>query len=111
MQLLGTTTGVITDVDGKFELAAFPKNEIQISYIGYVTKKVKVGSQKVMSITLAEDAQQLDEVVVTAFGTGQKKETITGSIQSVRPFGSSGTFCQPFFFICRTLVGCDCLPA
>ena len=38
-----------------------------------------------MSITLAEDAQQLDEVVVTAFGTGQKKETITGSIQSVRP--------------------------
>lgn len=85
VQLLGTTTGVITDVDGKFELAAFPKNEIQISYIGYVTKKVKVGSQKVMSITLAEDAQQLDEVVVTAFGTGQKKETITGSIQSVRP--------------------------
>lgn len=73
MQLLGTTTGVITDVDGKFELAAFPKNEIQISYIGYVTKKVKVGSQKVMSITLAEDAQQLDEVVVTAFGTGQKR--------------------------------------
>lgn len=59
VQLLGTTTGVITDVDGKFELAAFPKNEIQISYIGYVTKKVKVGSQKVMSITLAEDAQQL----------------------------------------------------
>lgn len=61
------------------------KNEIQISYIGYVTKKVKVGSQKVISVTLSEDAQQLDEVVVTAFGTGQKKETITGSIQSVRP--------------------------
>lgn len=85
VQLLGTTTGVITDVDGKFELSASPKNEIQISYIGYVTKKVKIGNQKVMSITLSEDAQQLDEVVVTAFGTGQKKETITGSIQSVRP--------------------------
>lgn len=102
---------MITDVDGKFELAAFPKNEIQISYIGYVTKKVKVGSQKVMSITLAEDAQQLDEVVVTAFGTGQKKETITGSIQSVRPSDLLVPSANLSSSFAGRLVGCDCLPA
>lgn len=85
VQIVGTTRGVITDADGKFEITALPKDYIQISYIGYVTKKIKVGSQKVISVTLSEDVKQLGEVVVTAFGTGQKKETITGSIQSVRP--------------------------
>lgn len=85
VQIVGTNHGVITDADGKFEIAALPKDYIQISYIGYVTKKIKVGNQKVISVTLSEDVKQLGEVVVTAFGTGQKKETITGSIQSVRP--------------------------
>lgn len=85
VQIKGSSTGVITDADGKFEIAALPKNELVISYIGYVSKEIKVGSQKLLSITLAEDAKQLEEVVVTAFGTGQKKESITGSIQSVRP--------------------------
>lgn len=56
-----------------------------ISFIGYSSKEIKVGNQKVLSVTLSDDAEQLDEVVVTAFGTGQKKETVTGSIQSVRP--------------------------
>lgn len=85
VQIKGLNLGVITDVDGKFEIAASPKNELIVSYIGYVTKEIKIGNQKLLSITLAEDAQQLEEVVVTAFGTGQKKESITGSIQSVRP--------------------------
>lgn len=85
VQIVGTTHGMITDADGKFEITALPTDYIQVSYIGYVTKKVKVGSQKVMAVTLPEDVKQLGEVVVTAFGTGQKKETITGSIQSVRP--------------------------
>lgn len=85
IQVKGLGTGTITDVDGKFEIAASPKDELVVSYIGYVSKEIKVGTQKLISITLAEDAQQLEEVVVTAFGTGQKKESITGSIQSVRP--------------------------
>lgn len=85
VQIKGQNTGSITDADGKFEIVASPKDELIISYIGYVSKEVKVGTLKLLAITLAEDAQQLEEVVVTAFGTGQKKESITGSIQSVRP--------------------------
>lgn len=85
VQIKGQSHGVITDFDGKFEITAYPKDELMVSYIGYVAKQIKVGNQKLLSITLAEDAQQLEEVVVTAFGTGQKKESITGSIQSVRP--------------------------
>lgn len=85
IQTKGRNNGVITDLDGKFEISASPKDELIVSYIGYVSKEIKVGNQKLLSITLAEDAQQLEEVVVTAFGTGQKKESITGSIQSVRP--------------------------
>lgn len=85
IQTKGKSNGVITDIDGKFEISASPKDELVISYIGYVTKEVKVGAQKLLAITLVEDAKQLEEVVVTAFGSGQKKESITGSIQSIRP--------------------------
>lgn len=81
----GTTTGTTTDLDGKFEIMASPNDVLVVSFIGYATKEIKVGNQKVLSITLSDDAKQLSEVVVTAFGTGQKKESVTGSIQSVRP--------------------------
>lgn len=59
-----------------------------ISFIGYSSKEIKVGNQKVLSVTLSDDAEQLDEVVVTAFGTGQKKETVTGFY----PVCTSGRF-------------------
>lgn len=85
IKLLGTKTGVITDLDGKFVILASPKDEIQVSFVGYVTKNMKVGNRKVISISLSEDALQLDEVVVTAFGTGQRKESVVGSIQTMRP--------------------------
>lgn len=81
----GTQKGTTSDLDGKFEINASPENVLIVSFIGYVKKEIKVGKQKVLTITLATDTKQLDEVVVTAFGTGQKKETVTGSIQSVRP--------------------------
>lgn len=81
----GTSKGTATDMDGKFQINASKGDVLEVSFIGYVTKDIKVGKQKVISITLSEDSQQLEEVVVTAFGTGQKKESVTGSIQSVRP--------------------------
>lgn len=81
----GTQKGTTTDLDGKFEIAADPNDVLIITFIGYTKKEIKVGKQKVLTVTLANDAKLLDEVVVTAFGTGQKKETVTGSIQSVRP--------------------------
>lgn len=81
----GSKRGVTTDLEGKFELTVNPSDILVVSFISYTTKEIKVGNQKVMSITLSDEAQTLDEVVVTAFGTGQKKESITGSIQSIRP--------------------------
>lgn len=85
VKIKDTTLGTTTDLDGKFEIAVAPSDVLVISFIGYATKEIKVGNQKVLSVTLSDDAKQLEEVVVTAFGTGQKKETVTGSIQSVRP--------------------------
>lgn len=85
IKLKGTSVGTTTDMDGKFEIMVVPTDVLVITYIGYTAKEIKVGNQKVITITLSDDTQQLEEVVVTAFGTGQKKETVTGSIQSVRP--------------------------
>lgn len=85
VKVQGTSYGVVTNVDGEFVIQAKEGSVLEISYLGYVTKEIKVEKVKILSITLQEDSQQLEEVVVTAFGTGQKKETITGAIQSVRP--------------------------
>ena len=77
--------GTITDVDGNFSINVSPKDVLVISFIGFVTQEIKVGNQTSLRITLKEDSEVLDEVVVTAFGTGQKKESVVGSIQTVRP--------------------------
>lgn len=77
--------GAVTDIDGKFELPVSASDVLVVSYAGYTSKEIKVGQQKVLNITLSEDAKALGEVVVAAFGTGQKKETVTGSIQTIRP--------------------------
>lgn len=77
--------GAATDIDGKFRLSVSSGETIVVSYLGYTTKEIKLGRQSVLEITLSEDATKLGDVVVTAFGTGQKKETVTGSIQTVRP--------------------------
>ncbi len=72
--IVGTATGVITDIDGKFVILANPQDVLKVSYVGYTTKEVKVGNRKVLAIDLSEDAQALEEVVVTAYGTGQKRQ-------------------------------------
>lgn len=64
----GTTNGVITDLDGNFVLSNVPDGAtIQISYVGYTPQEVKF-TGKPLDITLQEDTQTLDEVVVTALG-------------------------------------------
>lgn len=83
--IVGTTTGVITDIDGKFVIQAGPQDVLKISYVGYTAKEVKVGNRKVLAIDLSEDAHALEEVVVTAYGTGQKKASMVGSVQAIRP--------------------------
>ena len=79
----GSTQGMITDLDGKFKIADIkPGNVLEISYIGYVKQTVTWNGQP-LNITLKEDTQQLDEVVVVGFGT-QKKANLTGAVTTVK---------------------------
>jgi TonB-linked SusC/RagA family outer membrane protein len=71
--------GTITDADGKFSLQVNAGATLTVSYIGYVAQEVAVGSRTQLQITLQEDTQALDEVVVVGFGT-QKKVNLTGSV-------------------------------
>ena len=80
----GTTNGVITDLDGKFSLEAAPGSIIEISYIGYMTQEIPVTAQTSdLQITLKEDSQSLDEVVVVGYGV-QKKKLVTGATVEVK---------------------------
>lgn len=80
----GTTTGVITDIDGRFSISASSGQILTISYIGYKSKDIKLSKLKLLSVEMSEDTQALGEVVVTAFGVGQKKETMVGSVTQVK---------------------------
>lgn len=79
----GTTNGTVTDLDGKFSLRVTPGATLQISYIGYNTQELKVGEKSVYNITLKEDAEALDELVVVGYGT-QKKTDLISAITSVK---------------------------
>ena len=74
----GTTNGIMTDVDGRFELSVPSNASLQISYVGFVTQTIKPGNRNNLQIVLQEDSQALDEVVVVAFGK-TTKEAFTGS--------------------------------
>lgn len=78
----GTTNGAITDLDGKFSLAVGSNATLIISFVGYTTQEVAIGTQNVFNITLLEDSKTLGEVVVVGYGT-QKKKDLTGSIVSI----------------------------
>ena len=78
----GTTIGIITDIDGKYTLQVPNNSTLAISYIGYVSQNIAVGNQSTINVTLKEDTQNLEEVVVVGYGT-QKKVTVTGAVASV----------------------------
>lgn len=79
----GTTNGTVTDMDGNFELVVSNKEvTLEISYIGYSKSVVKVKSGVAVTVTLKEDTEVLDEVVVVGYGT-QKKVNLTGSVQAI----------------------------
>ena len=77
----GTTNGTITDLDGKYSLEVEPNSILVVSYIGYVSQQIPA-SGSVVNVTLKEDTQNLDEVIVVGYGTQQKKD-ITGSVAVV----------------------------
>ena len=80
----GTTNGNISDVDGKVILQNVPNNAtLVISYIGYITQEVKVGSLSTINVKLVEDAKTLEEVVVIGYGSLDKKQ-VTSAITSLK---------------------------
>ncbi len=78
----GTTNGTQTDFDGNFILTVSENATLVISYIGYSTTEEAVNGRSTVNVTLAEDAQALDEVVIIGYGTTTVKDA-TGSVASV----------------------------
>ena len=78
----GTSNGAATDIDGRFTLNVQPGQTLVVSYIGYLTKEVKIGAQSVYNITIEEDRNSLEEVVVVGYGT-MKKSDISGASVSL----------------------------
>lgn len=83
IQVVGTTKGCTTDLDGNFSLTNLPTDAVlKISFVGYQTIEVPTSGKSNLSITLSEDNEQLDEVVVVGYGT-MKKSDLTGAVGSV----------------------------
>lgn len=80
----GTTNGTVTDLDGNFSIIVFNKNAtLQFSFIGYKTQEIPLAGKTKVNVILREDAEQLDEVVVTGYGGQQKRATLTTAISKL----------------------------
>jgi TonB-linked SusC/RagA family outer membrane protein len=80
----GTTTGTSTGADGDYSIEVPNQNAVLVfSYLGYEIQEKTVGSQRTINVTLAEDVNMIDEVVVVGFGK-QKKESVTGAITAIK---------------------------
>ena len=79
----GTSTGTMTDIDGKYSLNVKSGSTIIFSYIGYVKQEISTTGKNVINVTMKEDAQALDEVVVIGYGV-QKKKLSTGATLQVK---------------------------
>lgn len=81
----GTTNGVVTDVNGNYQLPNVPQNAvIKVSFIGYETQTVNSENLSTLNVTLNDDMQDLSEVVVVGYGSMRKKD-LTGSVVQINP--------------------------
>lgn len=83
VSVAGTSTGAVTDLDGRFQVNAPKGKTLTITYVGYKSQEVKITEQKDLDITLVEDSKSLDDVVVVGYGV-QKKSSLTSAISSVK---------------------------
>lgn len=84
VQIQGTTIGTITDIDGNFTLSNIPSDaRLEVSYIGMQTQIIEVAGRNNIQITLREDLQALEEIIVIGYGTAKRKD-FTGSVSSVK---------------------------
>ena len=78
-----TKTGVSTDIDGKYVIAAKAGQVLSFSYVGMEPQKIKVGGKKVIDVVMKQNAENLDEVVVVGYGK-QKKSSLTGAVSAIK---------------------------
>ncbi|MEJ2112568.1 MAG: TonB-dependent receptor plug domain-containing protein, partial [Flavobacteriaceae bacterium] len=76
----GTTTGASTDFDGNYQIKANQGDVLVFSFIGYTNQEIVVGASNTINVQLQEDAQALEEVVVTAFGKPKAKREMSSSV-------------------------------
>ncbi len=84
VMVLGSTRGVITDVDGSFAIQASASDKLTFDYLGVIPQTVDVGSQTTIDVSLVSKSTEMDAVSVVAFGK-QKKESVISSISTVSP--------------------------
>ena len=82
IMIKGTTNGTITDMDGKFSLDVPKDATLVVTYVGYTNQEISVGNHKALSITLKEDSEALDELVVIGYGS-VKKSNLTSSVSKI----------------------------
>lgn len=81
---LNTNVGVVTDIDGNFQIAVKNGDKVEFSYVGFVSQTVDVTGQNDLQIILSESAENLNEVVVIGYGTARKKD-LTGAVVQINP--------------------------
>ena len=77
-----STRGVITDIDGTFEIRAAPSDKLVFAFLGMISETIEVGNRTYIEVAMKQAASELDEVTIVAFGK-QKKESVIGAITTV----------------------------
>ena len=85
----GTTNGTITDMDGNFSVEASDNDILQVSYIGFMPQDIAVKGKSELTVTIREDTQKLDEVVVTALGMKRDKKALGYAMQELKGCGKN----------------------
>jgi len=80
--IVGTTTGTISDIDGKYQINAAADQILRFSFIGFTEQEISVGAQSTIDIVLVADAEELEEIIVTGYSVDTRRET-TGSVSTV----------------------------
>lgn len=78
----GTSKGVVTDFDGKFEIKATPKDILEFAFIGFKTKRISVENQTTIAVALEEDVSVLEEVVIHGYGAVKRSVTTSSITQT-----------------------------
>lgn len=82
--IVGSTKGVITDIDGVFSIEVYPADKLTFSFVGLESQTIDINNQTILNVILKEKANELDEFEVVAFGK-QKKESVIASITTIKP--------------------------